>query len=302
MEKPFCPACKNNNGISIIVSKLFEHKDLAKCKKCGLVFLWPPPEIDTVSKIYQREYYDAWNMDDLGNDSLSAMKRQTSEKILDMVERFKCKGTLLDVGCAFGYLLESAQKRNWEVLGVEMSEYASGEAQKKIGIGKVMTGDFLGMALPKSYFDVITMVDVIEHVFDTELFLKKCLDLLKPSGLLVIVTPNLGGLLYKCLGNYWPHFNSAHVTYFSTKSIDKVLKMNGFRVLFTTSFKKALNFHYIKGVTIASCKKPLVLITRILNYLLPGFLKHKNVFLPHGEIFVAAQRSSLRHDQKHFTS
>ncbi len=290
MEAPVCPACGNKIGISRIYKKLLRERDLLKCEVCGLCFLWPPPDVNTTPQVYKREYYDAWSANKLGNDGLRNMKMLTSDVILGMIERFKNKGTLLDVGCALGHLLESAKKRGWDVYGVEISEYASEEARKKFGDNKVITGDFVDLSLQKGYFDVITMVDIIEHVYNTGDLLKKCQDLLKPDGLLVIVTPNISGLLHKCFGRYWPHFNNAHVIYFSTKSINTILELKGFRSLRALNFKKALNFYYIGGVIRARCRRPLIFLAEVLNILIPEVLKRKNIFLSHGEIIVMAQK------------
>ena len=43
-------------------------------------------------------------------------------------------------------------------------------------------------------FDVIFAADIIEHIFDTRLFLNECNRCLKPNGILVITTPNLASL------------------------------------------------------------------------------------------------------------
>lgn len=290
MEEPVCPACGNNIGISRMYKKFFKDGDLLKCKVCDLCFLWPPPEVNATPQIYKREYYDAWSADNLGNDGLANMKMITFDRVLGTIERFKNIGTLLDVGCALGHLLESAKKRGWDVYGVEISEYSSEEARKRIGNNKVITGDFLDSTFPKGHFDVITMIDIIEHVYNTGDLLKKCHDLLKPDGLLVIVTPNIGGLLHKCLRRYWPHFNNAHVTYFSPKSVHAILELKGFRPSSILNFKKALNFYYIRGVIRAHCRRPLIFLADVFNILIPPTLKRKNIFLSHGEVIVIAHK------------
>ncbi|KLI37564.1 methyltransferase, partial [Brachyspira hyodysenteriae] len=72
------------------------------------------------------------------------------------------KGNILDIGCSTDILLEEAKKLGFEPYGLEISEYASNIAKKRIGEDRIYNGTLDTYQLDKK-FDVITMIDVIEH-------------------------------------------------------------------------------------------------------------------------------------------
>lgn len=290
MNEPICPACNNKEKIICIYKKLNRTGDLLKCKECGLYFIWPKPLFGENKQVYTKEYYNAWSLKDLGYEGLARMKRDTFNPVLDIVAKYKSKGSLLDIGCAFGHLLEVAQERGWESYGIEVSEYAANETRKKIGVDKVMIGNFMDLSLPKVRFDVIIIVDLIEHIYDVNATFKKCKELLKDNGLLVIVTPDIDSLSRKCFRKYWPHFNEQHVIYFSKRCVKRILDINGFRLLNMSNFKKALNFYYVRGVVHAHCRSFLIFLIEIANILIPSAFKKTNIFMLHGEMLVIAQR------------
>ena len=287
MEKIACPAC-DNEEITCIYKRIYGFKKLLKCERCGLSFVWPKPLFS--GKGFTEEDYRAWALHDLGSEGLSRMKRATFRRVLDIVEKYKSNGSLLDVGCAFGYLLEVAEKDGWDSRGVEFSEYAAKEARGKIGIDKVMVGDFMDFPLPANRFDSIVMADIIEHLYNINAVFKKCKELLKDEGILVIVTPDTDSLSRRCLRKHWPHFNEQHVTYFSNRGVKTVLGINGFRLLEKANFKKALNFYYIRGSVHAHCRKLLIALINIISILIPPVLKKMNFFMPHGEMIIIAQK------------
>jgi 2-polyprenyl-3-methyl-5-hydroxy-6-metoxy-1,4-benzoquinol methylase len=289
MEKPICPVC-NNKKIICIYKRIYGLKKLLKCEVCGLYFIWPKPILSENKQLYTKEYYNRWALKDLRHEGLVKVKHATFRRILDIVEKYKNVDSLLDIGCSFGYFLELAEDRGWDSYGIEISEYAAKEAIKKIGVGKVTTGNFMDLSLAENRFDVITMIDVIEHIYDISGALKKCEKLLRQKGLLIMVTPNTDSFSHKCLRRYWPHFNEEHVTYFSSKYVEKILDLNGFKLLKVSNFKRAVNLYYIKSQIYAHCRKFLIFLIGIINILTPPPIKKIVFFMLHGEMLVIAQK------------
>jgi SAM-dependent methyltransferase len=100
--------------------------------------------------------------------------------------------SLLDLGCDDGartmLWAEAAQAR--EVHGVEVVASRAGLAEQR-GI-HVATAD-LAAAFPydEASFDAVVSNQVIEHLFDTDLFLAEAFRVLKPGGVVVTSTENL---------------------------------------------------------------------------------------------------------------
>jgi 2-polyprenyl-3-methyl-5-hydroxy-6-metoxy-1,4-benzoquinol methylase len=84
-----------------------------------------------------------------------------------------------------------------------------------------------------STYDVVTMWDVLEHIYDPEQFTRKAHSVLKDNGIVVIKVPRANALIAGILGKYWWHLGSGHVNYFSISTISRLLKKSGFQVIGT---------------------------------------------------------------------
>ena len=293
MQKSNCPVCGYNEQ-KIIYKDKFPKRNLLRCKSCASCYLWPRATLGRDEEIYTAKYYNAWSFNELGQDGLAKMKHATFGRLLDVISKYKSSGCLLDIGCAFGHLLEVAKIRGWDTYGVEISEYAAGEAKANFGNEKIFVGNFLDLSLPRESFDVITMVDIIEHIYDISGVLIKCSELLKKHGLLIMVTPDIDSLSHTLIGRFWPNFNEQHVVFLSRINLKNILNKYGFRLLEKTSYKKALNFYYLQSVMDAHSNKSskfFVTLIKIINMILTSNFKKLNLFMPQGEMLVISEKN-----------
>jgi 2-polyprenyl-6-hydroxyphenyl methylase/3-demethylubiquinone-9 3-methyltransferase len=102
---------------------------------------------------------------------------------------------LLDIGCGGGLLCEPMARLGFEVTGVDASERnigvarAHGEAQGLAIDYRASAAEVL-RAEGVAPFDVVLNMEVIEHVADPALFLRDCVSLLAPGGLMIVATLN----------------------------------------------------------------------------------------------------------------
>jgi 2-polyprenyl-6-hydroxyphenyl methylase/3-demethylubiquinone-9 3-methyltransferase len=102
--------------------------------------------------------------------------------------------SLLDVGCGGGLLSEPMARLGAQVTGVDASArntaIASQHAEKQ-GL-RIDYRQDTAEALVQSdvRFDIVLALEIVEHVADSELFLKSCGHLVKPGGLLFLSTLN----------------------------------------------------------------------------------------------------------------
>lgn len=134
--------------------------------------------------------------------------------------------TLLEIGSGGGLLIAEAQKLGLEAIGVELSKSLVAAAERLNGV-KLIQGIFPHPQLAGKSFDLVFVVDVIEHVENPVQLLADCAGALAPGGLLVVVTPDVSSVAAKVLGQRWWHFRLAHVGYFNNASMRKAADQAG---------------------------------------------------------------------------
>lgn len=102
--------------------------------------------------------------------------------------------SLVDVGCATGYIGKSLQGRGIRLVGLELDPVAAELAKpyyERVIVGDVTSPALLNQ-LENGSFDTIVLGDVIEHLTDPWAFVKAIIEKLAPDGNLIISIPNLG--------------------------------------------------------------------------------------------------------------
>jgi len=134
--------------------------------------------------------------------------------------------SLLDVGCAYGFFLDEARKIGMSVHGLDLSESAIQWMEKNLSI-KGTVG--ISSDAPEGPFDIITAIEVIEHVKDPHSFMKDLHKRIKDGGLLVIHTGAIDSLTARWLGRFWWYLNPPdHCTIYSRPSLRRLIADNGF--------------------------------------------------------------------------
>jgi SAM-dependent methyltransferase len=147
-------------------------------------------------------------------------------KLLEAVRRYKAGGRLLDVGAASGMLVEQAQRMGFSAEGVEPSRWLAEKARERgltVHLGTLPHADIRGR------FDVVTMVDVIEHVCDPAALVASARAVLAGDGVLAVVTPDSASLAARLMGWKWWHYRVAHIGYFNLHNLDRLFASAGFR-------------------------------------------------------------------------
>jgi SAM-dependent methyltransferase len=108
--------------------------------------------------------------------------------ILDVLEDYKNPGSLLDLGCGCGFFLKEARERGWQVSGVDPSKKSIAYARSLIGDAAVC--GTLDDIPTDPRFDVITLINVLDHMVDACRQLQKVQDRLAPEGILYLRFPN----------------------------------------------------------------------------------------------------------------
>lgn len=126
--------------------------------------------------------------------------------------------SLLDVGAGAGLLVREAAARGFAATGVEPSA-ALVRAGRELNQVELLHGTLPHAALDGRRFDIVALVDVIEHVADPVGLLRRAAAQLAPGGLVLVVTPDIGSVPARLLRHRWWHLRLAHVGYFTRATL-----------------------------------------------------------------------------------
>ncbi len=148
---------------------------------------------------------------------------------------------LLDIGCGDGILGYYAKNFYKEIHGIDVSETALKIAKERGIITKKVNMNEEVLPFEADYFDAVTCLDVLEHVFEPEDLINEFSRVLKKGGIVVISTPNIRywhhlydltfrGIFPKTSSDE-EHYDGGHLHYFTFRDIEKLVEKRGFKVL-----------------------------------------------------------------------
>lgn len=155
---------------------------IVRCRRCGLWFVNPQPTAAELQQFY--EGYDDGSQWREGEERFN-------HAICAAILRRHRSGSVLDVGCGSGNFLRCMNQRGFRVLGLEPSATGSAYARSAHGLEiyqgtlEQFLGDHKGQL-----FDVITLLNVLEHLRDPAGALMQLRKLLGNGGTLAIVVPD----------------------------------------------------------------------------------------------------------------
>jgi SAM-dependent methyltransferase len=210
---------------------------VVSCRNCGFSFLNPRIASSAIIENYT-------SMDDEDYLKEEAGRRSAARLILKRLKKYKEVGTLLDIGCATGFLLDEARKMGWDVYGVELSQWAADYAQETLGLKNVIRGTLKEAPFPRGFFDAVIMTDVIEHLIDPKEMLYDIRQILKPNGILCSTTPDIDSPVSKLLKAKWWGIKGLHLYYFNKSTMRKILDATGYYPLAMKSYARTFSLGY----------------------------------------------------------
>jgi len=272
-----CPVCSNSCLTTLFVK---EEYPVRGCSQCGVRFLSPQPDDARLETIYDAEYFLGARSSD-AERYVSRMKRATASLYLTSLDRYLkgARGRILEIGCGQGDFLLEAYARGFEVNGVEISPSAANIANNRLGGERIFTGILEEVDFPEQFFDVVAFADTIEHVRDPMEFLLRVFAIIKPGGMVFVVTPSLDSWSAKLMGSHWMEYKIEHLYYFGKRAMRFALRRAGFEGIVLQPNFKVLDLNYICQ-HFARFRVPM--ITPLLNMLekvAPKSLAHRQIKL-----------------------
>jgi 2-polyprenyl-3-methyl-5-hydroxy-6-metoxy-1,4-benzoquinol methylase len=217
-----CVLCKGKKFTILFAHH--KHWHMGKCLSCGLVQVAPMPSVSEIASLYHEDldhftpYIEQLSVH-------HAYFRQT----LRQVGRNLSGKKILDIGCAMGVLLIEAKKRGMKAVGIDLSADAVGYCKKHGLTAHVGTLKSLAAKFPPNSLDIVSAFQVIEHEREPLDMVKRVYTSLKPGGVAVLATPNVGGFWSKLMGKKWVGFtHPEHVVLFDHKTMRRLMEEAGF--------------------------------------------------------------------------
>lgn len=178
-----------------------------------------------------KQYDQDWERRAAGAD-----RHPTGNLRVDLVfERIQSGRRLLDIGCGEGQMVAVTRDKVTFRVGIDGAEAAVRRARRH---GPVVLADLDGRVLPfrNGGFDLITCLDVLEHLRDPRLMMAELARLLSPDGVLFLSIPNARYIIRikeLALGRFpvvtdgGPLYDAGHLHSFAARNIGELAAAAG---------------------------------------------------------------------------
>jgi len=269
-----CHVCSGTDHVTYLQARGYR---IAECRRCGLWFVNPQPTAEEL-----RQFYATYD----DGDQWRNLEEHFNRGVRKAIGRLKSSGAVLDIGCGSGNFLRCMKEGGFSTVGIEPSgsgsEYAG--AEHGIDVYRGMIEDYLAQNSGRR-FDVITLLNVLEHLTSPVQTLLQLREMLTADGVLAVVVPDarfhdIVGRLRRLLGNpdpYWIEQPESvlsgfklpdHLTSFQPRTIASLLQRCGFQVATMESAPVVLN----PGRGRSLAKLSVYWMSRVLQFLTFGRL------------------------------
>jgi len=237
-----------SNDFKITDSRYGYMLSIFECKECGFLQCLDVPDTTQYYRALEDTEYESSRKERMNQ------ARMILKKMMKVIGE-QTKGLrLLDVGAGSGILLEAAQDLGFDAGGVEPSAWLRKVAHAH---GCKIKADVIPHPEISGPYDIVTLIDVVEHVSAPLEMIQNATLLLKPDGIIVIITPDVKSIAARLMGWTWWHYRIAHVGYFSKSNLEFILSSLGFNTISVSRPNWSFSVAYIRD--------------RLLQYL-PGWL------------------------------
>ncbi len=231
-----CPVCNNSTDFKEkyqLIHKVYQ------CNRCKLE-LCPDAAFDT--------NFSSGLNEEVREKALKKLRKENFEKIAASINRLAPNSKGLEVGCGYGWFLETCSKYGIHCEGIEPetrfnSIYLTGGFH-------VRNGFYPDVINKAEKYDFVIFNDVLEHIPELNKTMISNYNILKKNGLLIINIPIQEGLFYffskiayqlgykKLLNRMWQfNFHSPHLYYFRKKNVSRLGVKHGFHCIETFRLK-----------------------------------------------------------------
>ena len=196
---------------------------VVRCAGCRSWYLSPRLPEPVMAEAYRSGGYfggDGAGYEDYGEQEQSL--RATFRRLAAHLARGGLTGgSLLEIGCGYGFFLQEAAPYFEERCGTEFSPPAAARAGK---VADQIWQGGIDAVHEERRFDCIVALHVIEHVYDPKAFMAQVTRHLRPGGHCILAAPDMNGFWRRLMGRKWPSFKyPEHVVFYDARSLQGLL-------------------------------------------------------------------------------
>ncbi len=241
-EHVHCSLCNEDDYSNLFTKSGFTY---VRCKSCGFVYVNPRLSDNAILEGYSdsddAESNRIWK-DVLLSKDQTVFNNDAFSFLLEKLENINPnKGKLLDVGCSIGHFMSIASDYGYDVEGIELEPEARSVAIKK---GFKVSDNLLEKSnIESDFFDVVSLMGLIEHIPNPIEFMKEVRRILKHDGFVIFNgVPNINSLNNILLGSEARVFNGRnHLGYYTKKTFEFLLEETGFKVRYFGTYVPAVD-------------------------------------------------------------
>ncbi len=233
-----CDLC-GKDETAVICHPLLTVGPVVKCSNCRLVYVNPRVQNEEIRSKLSRRYQNLG----LAFEYESKWRNLRFVEKVNIIQRHKRSGRLLDMGCASGVFLKIAEEF-YDCYGVDTNPVHCQKAKDERSL-RVFNGTLKEAKFESNFFDIIVALNVLEHTYSPMSELKEMNRVLKRKGILMLEIPNIQSIWFKMFRKKWRQFLPDHYFYFSPDTITKYLQKTSFDVLKIGYDKKIFDLGYM---------------------------------------------------------
>ena len=213
-----CPACAKPTDHRTLFVK--NGCRILRCTACGL------GRAETAGfdpqRYYTGDYFSGIHPDGYADyrNTEPVLRREFAHTV-EFIRQYRPGGRLLEIGCAYGFFLQEAAPF-YDIQGLEISQEAAAFCRHR-GL-PVLTGAADEATFAQlGRFDVIVLLDVIEHLVDPVHTLGLCRRHLADGGVILLTTGDFSSLYARLAGRRWRLMTPPqHLWYFTPESLRRL--------------------------------------------------------------------------------
>lgn len=224
-----CPTCESCSVIRFATIRGIPH---TRCETCGFTFVNPIPPPGVLHNLYNSAFYSNYRR--LEARRIAKERYFSISMYTDMQRLAGWLGqdksvSILDYGCGpasfIAYLRDKCGFGNVEGLEINRESVEIARINFDLRIASSCS------ELNRRAYDIVLLLEVIEHIPQPNIFLEEVAALVKPGGRLLITTPAVDNLLGRFLPWQCPHYTALiHVSLFTKRALTVLLNRFGFTV------------------------------------------------------------------------